>query len=314
MTPTEILDFIKNSPVPVNKRDIAQALKLKGVEQRVELKTALRALVTGGAVAKMKGGMYSVPDGLPNVCILHVVEIDLDGDVLLRPADWDDDVQGDAPRIELMPDKKYHPAPAVGDRVLARLKRAEDGIYEAKTIRVLNKDDRGQVIGLLRITSRGGILQPANKKAKHDFDVQQKDLNGAEDGDLVVGEIQSERGMKRKTAKIVEVLGSEDDPKAISLLSLHEAGIKEPFPDAVIKETDEMKVPAVGKREDLRDIPLVTIDGADARDFDDAVFAEKRDDGGFHLIVAIADVAHYVRSHGIFSRPRCADVTGGVVE
>ena len=94
----------------------------------------------------------------------------------------------------------------------------------------------------------------------------------------------------------METLGRRDDPKAISLISLAEAGLRERFPDKVIKETEGMDVPEVKGREDLRDIPLVTIDGIDARDFDDAVFAEKSDEG-FHLIVAIADVAYYVRPY-----------------
>ena len=87
----------------------------------------------------------------------------------------------------------------------------------------------------------------------------------------------------------------EDDPKVISLIAIHEAGLNEEFASQVIDETKNIEVPPLGNREDLRDIPLVTIDGADARDFDDAVFAEKNDKGGFHLVVAIADVSHYVR-------------------
>ena len=111
---------------------------------------------------------------------------------------------------------------------------------------------------------------------------------------MVVGEIQPARGLKRKKARIVEVIGTSDDPKAISLISLYEAGLDEKFPDAVLRSTKGMTVPPIKGREDLRDIPLVTIDGADARDFDDAIFAEKTDEG-YHLIVAIADVAYYVK-------------------
>lgn len=94
---------------------------------------------------------------------------------------------------------------------------------------------------------------------------------------------------------MISVLGRQGDPRAISLISLHEAGLREEFPDRVVAETDKMTVPDLKGREDLRNFPLVTIDGPDARDFDDAVFAEKLEDGSYHLIVAIADVAHYVR-------------------
>ncbi|MGE4313816.1 MAG: ribonuclease R, partial [Pseudobdellovibrionaceae bacterium] len=97
------------------------------------------------------------------------------------------------------------------------------------------------------------------------------------------------------------VLGHESDAKAISLIAMAEAGLKAEFPPEVIREAEKMDVPALDKRTDLRDLPLVTIDGPDARDFDDAVHAEEDTDpanqGGFRLTVAIADVAYYVR-HG----------------
>ncbi|MCD8563332.1 MAG: ribonuclease R [Alphaproteobacteria bacterium] len=97
----------------------------------------------------------------------------------------------------------------------------------------------------------------------------------------------------------MEVLGREGDPRAISLISLYEAGLRPEFPAPVLKASEGLEVPSLKGREDLREIPLVTIDGADARDFDDAVFAEPHmlegGEEGFHLIVAIADVAYYVR-------------------
>ncbi len=293
MTPNAILEFIKSSPHPVNKREIAQALRLKGVEQRVELKQFLKQLVKDGAISKLKGGAYSAPDGLPEVCILEVSAIDVDGDVLGKPVEWNVDVLGDPPRIEVTPDKKGHPALAVGDRALVRLTLGEDNTYEAKIIRRVDSE-KGRVLGMVKKTRNGAFLQPVDKKARYDFEIAQNDLGGAQDGDIVLGEIQSERGLKRKKVKVVEVLGSQDDPKAISLISLSEMGLNEKFPAMVEKETEGMKVPDLKGREDLRDIPLVTIDGADARDFDDAVWAEKTDEG-FHLIVAIADVAYYVR-------------------
>src|SRR5262249_53450658 len=113
-------------------------------------------------------------------------------------------------------------------------------------------------------------------------------------GDLVVAEVLPARGMRLPKAQVVEVIGQRRDPKAISLISMHEAGLRPDFPAAVIAETRTMDVPPLGDREDLRGVPLVTIDGLDARDFDDAVFAEKTENG-HHLIVAIADVACYVR-------------------
>ena len=129
----------------------------------------------------------------------------------------------------------------------------------------------------------------------YDFDLPQTDLNGAQPGDLVMCEIQPARGIKRKKVRVIEVIGREDDPKAISLIAIHSTGLRSIFPPKVIDETNGMKVPTLKDRDDLTKLPLVTIDGVDARDFDDAVYAERTDDGGFHLLVAIADVAFYVK-------------------
>lgn len=296
LTESEILDYIQNSSEPMTKREIARAFKVKGGENRIVLKQILKKLENEGVISKHPGGGYSVPEGLPSVCVIEVCDIDVDGDVFAKPTEWNEEHQGPLPRIELMPGKKGHPAAKVGDRVLARLSRVGENTYEARTIKALDSA-QGRVLGLVAYDKHGPILVPTDKKAKYDFVINPGDMNGAQEGDLAVGEIQPARGLKRKKVRIVEVIGKRDDPKAISVISLHEAGLREDWPDAVIKETKGMKVPDLKGREDLRDIPLVTIDGADARDFDDAVFAERTDDGGFHLIVAIADVAYYVR-HG----------------
>lgn len=293
MKKSDIIEFIRTSPEPVTKREIARAFGIKGGSKRIELKKNLKALEEDGIISKFSGGAYGVPDGLPSVTTIEVNNITLDGDVFAKAVDWNEELQGKQPRIEVMPDKKGHPALKLGDRILARISRINKEEYEARTIRRLD-DTKGRIMGLLRMHKHGPVLVPADKKAKYDFDVPQKDLNGAQDGDLVVGEVQPSRGLKRKNVRITQVLGQRDDPKAISLISLNEMGLREEFPEKVLKETEGLEVPSTDKREDLRTIPLVTIDGADARDFDDAVFAEKTEEG-FHLIVAIADVAYYVR-------------------
>ncbi len=293
MNKSDILNFILSSRAPVTKREIARAFSLKGSGGRVELKKTLRQLEDEGAVLKQPGGAYGIPEGLPAVAVIEVTDIDIDGDVFAKPADWNAATQGPPPRIEVMPDKKGHPALIQGDRVLARLSRLESGDYEARTIRRMDAP-QNRVMGLVKITKAGAVLKPAEKKARFDYEIPAKELGEAKDGDLAVGEILPSRGLRDKKVRILEVIGRRDDPKAFSLISLYESGIQPKFPEQVIAETKNMSVPPPDNREDLRDIPLVTIDGADARDFDDAVFAEKTEDG-FHLIVAIADVAYYVR-------------------
>ncbi|MCB1531190.1 MAG: ribonuclease R [Rhodospirillales bacterium] len=295
----DILRLLADAPAPMTKREIVRAFGITG-DLRRPMKALLREMEANGHIVKQPGQIYSVPEALPAVTVVQVSEIDIDGDVFARPADWDEEVQGEAPRIEILPDQRGHPAVKEGDRILVRLRKYTDRFYEGNIIRRLD-DPRGQVMGELQKTRDGFMLQPASKKAKYGFDVAQKDLGEAKAGDLVVGEIQPARGLKRKKVRIVRVIGARDDPEAISLIALHEAGLHESFTETVLAETKGLEVPALKGREDLRGIPLVTIDGADARDFDDAVFAEETEDG-FHLIVAIADVAYYVRPGSALDR------------
>ena len=300
MTPSDILDYIRSSPSPVTKREIAAAFGVKGGGVRIALKQILKDLEHDGLVTKT-GGAYTIPDGLPGVCVIEVNDIDIDGDVFAKPVEWNTEAQGKPPRIEIMPDNKGHPALGIKDRALVRLSRITAESYEARVIKRLDTKE-GRVLGLLRVYKGGAILEPADKKAKHDFEVDLQDIGDAKDGDLVVGEVQPSRGrstkLGRKKCRIIDILGARDDPKAISLISLYESGLSEAFPKEVLSAAKGLKVPPLKGREDLRDIPLVTIDGADARDFDDAVWAEKTNYKGepaYHLLVAIADVAHYVR-------------------
>ena len=104
---------------------------------------------------------------------------------------------------------------------------------------------------------------------------------------------------------MIERIGNEDDPKSISLVAIHTHGLVE-FPPEALAQAERAEPAELDEREDLRSIPLVTIDGADARDFDDAVFAEPdldgQNEGGWRIIVAIADVAWYVRHNDDLDR------------
>lgn len=155
--------------------------------------------------------------------------------------------------------------------------------------------------GVLEIDKKGIFVKPTSRNQKFVVELTRKNLNGAEDGEMVfVGRLE-EKPQPHKPARlgdyaVRERLGSSKDVRNYSLLSLLEAGLQPNFPPKVIDSCYEFAVPELGNREDLRDLPLVTIDGEDARDFDDAVYARPADDGkGWYAIIAIADVAHYVR-------------------
>lgn len=290
-----ILNYIAKSNRPVTKRDIANVFSVKGGGPRIALKRFLKELERDKEITPQGRGAYTTPEGLPSILLLEITAIDVDGDMLAAPVE-ERFKDKDIGRIEVIPDpKKGHPALIVGDRALCRISKGIDGTWEARIFKQLDTPE-SRVVGLVQRNRHGFVLSPADKREKHDYAIAPDDMNGAEDGLMAVGEVQPTRSGSTRFVRIIEVIGAADDPKAISLLSMHEMGLHEEFPKAVIAESEKLDgVPSLGKREDLRSIPLVTIDGADARDFDDAVYAEPLDDGGFHLIVAIADVAHYVR-------------------
>ena len=150
------------------------------------------------------------------------------------------------------------------------------------------------------------------------------DTQDAETGELVRFELAGSARLGQQSARITARLGNPQDERATSLIAIHAHGIPDTFPHAALAEADAAKAPELKRREDLRHVPLVTIDPPDARDHDDAVFAEADPDpnnrGGWVVIVAIADVAAYVRPAsaldkeakiarqlGLFPRPRRAD-------
>jgi ribonuclease R len=134
-------------------------------------------------------------------------------------------------------------------------------------------------------------VDPCDKKQRNvHYEISPANMNGARLGDVVVVDKASQSDVK-----VTRVLGNRNTPGILGLISICEKGMSETFNQATLNEAKGMTVPDLTGREDLRKIPLVTIDGADTRDIDDAVFAEKTADGGFHLIVAIADVSWYVK-------------------
>jgi ribonuclease R len=304
----QVLAFINESAEPVGKREIARAFRIKGSAERIRLKALLKDLKQDGVLEKKPGRRLAEPGHLPNVVVIEVAELDEDGELIARPAVWDDEKHR-PPRIYLAPEKRSRAALAIGERALARVKRSGDGSYEAQIIRKLDRQTR-RVLGVYEVGSEGGRLRPTDKRAKKDFLLRQSDAKGAEPGELVLAEVlpsrQKQDRLGLKSVRVLERLGQGDDPRALSLITLHEHGLVDEFPREAVAEAEAAEAAPLGKRQDLRDIPLVTIDGADARDFDDAVFAEADDDpknpGGWRLLVAIADVAHYVRPGSALDR------------
>ncbi len=171
--------------------------------------------------------------------------------------------------------------------------------YQARTIKKLARATQ-RMLGIFRSLPGGtGVIDPIERKQLKEWPVARGNTNDAESGELVRFELARGGRAGVQTARVTERLGNPQAQQMTSLIAVHAHGIPDTFPDAVLAEADAAKEPELGRREDLRHLPLITIDPSDARDHDDAVWAEADPDpknhGGWVVIVAIADVAAYVR-------------------
>ncbi|HYC63404.1 MAG TPA: RNB domain-containing ribonuclease, partial [Reyranellaceae bacterium] len=293
-TRDELLAFIKESATPVGKREIARAFGIKG-DQRIELKALLRDLRDSGDIAADRAKTFKDPKALTDITVLEIVRVDDDGHLIAVPQKHDAEKDGPPPHIEIDPHSARGTAPAVGDRVLASLKRRGKTAYEARVIRRLGSGPK-KILGLYEEPqeARGlGVVTPTDRKLRQTFEVRPSDRNGAKPGDVVW--VESVGGALSRRARVLERVAPMSDPRTVSLIAIAANDIPVDFPLAAAEEAEKARAAPMGDRLDLRKLPLVTIDGEDARDFDDAVYAEPDKAGGWRLIVAIADVSYYVR-------------------
>ncbi|MGB0797565.1 MAG: RNB domain-containing ribonuclease, partial [Paracoccaceae bacterium] len=292
----EILDWIAQHPSQTAKRDLARAFGLKG-DARIELKRLLKSLEDEGVLQKDKKS-YRNPDLLPPVSMLRITRQSSDGDLFAGAVEW----KGDSAEPEiLMVLRPNDPTLGVGDRLLARveLTHAEKNQYEGRVIRKLGST-AARIVGIFRRGPEGARIVPIERNGK-EWRVQEADTHGAKDGELVEAERKGPpRTMGLPKARIMTRLGDPSAPKSISLIALHQHNIPDEFPPDVLLEAGKDWSIVLEGREDLRHLPLITIDPPDARDHDDACYAVADDDpensGGHIIWVAIADVAHYVKS------------------
>jgi len=287
-----VLELLGANP-GANKRDLAKLLNLKGSD-RITLKRVLKELEQDGAIDGNKKRGLTRRGELPDITVLEITGTDADGETLARPLQWDSNEN--PPTIYLLPPKQGS-APATGARLLAKLEKHGDH-YEATIIRKLESDAPARVLGVLRENPQGFRLEPVDKKARTEYAIDKADLGGAKHNELVATEPVPGRIAGFSRVRVVERIGSMDSPRTISLIAIHDHGIPTEFPAAVLEQARAAQPADPKSRTDLRAIPLLTIDPADARDHDDAVWAGPDDDpknpGGHVCLVAIADVAHYV--------------------
>lgn len=305
-----LLQFITDNPDRASKREIAKAFGLKG-DTRVELKQALRDLENDGLVNKTRKSLAR-PGALPPVTVLDITTRDKDGELIGRPAEWPDEA-GAAPAVlirQSSSDRSKGKAPVggLGDRVLAKIFANKDRsgpAYTARVIKVIDRQ-RGAVLGVLRMMGDGGArLMPIERRGE-EMQVDATDIGEAKDGDLVEVEVSRAARFGLTRARVLNIVGSVASEKAISMIAIHAHGIPYIFPQSVIAEAEAAEAASMSHREDWRQVPLITIDPHDAKDHDDAVYAEpdasQDNPGGVIVTVAIADVSYYVRPKSALDR------------
>ncbi|MEO1251183.1 MAG: ribonuclease R [Pseudomonadota bacterium] len=303
-TRNEIIEYLNDTDHAAARRDIARAFGVKG-EARAELRSLLKQMEADGVIDLKGGKRVQIAGRLPPVTPIDIIGVTHDGDLECEPAGWKDDHAPPMIRISEKSAAKTKPAPGVGDRVLARLKPDGDGAYTAEIIKAIGKGAH-RFLAVFRKDRRGMGADPVERRARGSFTIERGDEAGAKDGDLVWVETKNARGYGPQRARVRKIEGHIDDRDAFSTIALANHGIPTEFPAPVMRAAENAKLPGPEKRVDLRKTGLLTIDPADAKDHDDAVFAEPDPDpdnpGGHRIIVAIADVSFFVGWNNVIDK------------
>ncbi|MBI3092586.1 MAG: ribonuclease R [Candidatus Tectomicrobia bacterium] len=287
----EILDFLRRmAPRAVPAKELYRALGVQPDERR-SLKRLLRELAANGQVARLKGARFALANSLRGGRLRGVFRSHPKGFGFVTPHD-----RG-------MEDL-YIAAAATGgalhgDEVEVRLHAAGLGSRRAGEVtRVVQRGQR-EIIGQLLKVQRHALLVPVDRRLTVDIVIPWKERNGAEHGQMVLAEVTEYPTARRPMrARVLKLLGDPDDHEVLAQIILHEHGVTQEFPRAVVEAAAACpeRIPASepARRRDLRPWPCVTIDGETARDFDDAVSVRRLEGGGFELGVHIADVSWYV--------------------
>jgi len=282
-----IRQVLEQRGVPVPFDELAQAFALDRRE-RSALGVRLKAMVRDGQVIQNRREGYCLVDRI--AVVTGVVSAHRDGFGFVVP-----DQEG-ADDVYLS--SRYMRELMHGDRVAVRIRgRDRRGRPEGSLVEVLERNTRSVVGKYLQ--ERGvGFVVPENPRITHRILVPPDAAGTARPGQVVLVEITAQPTRQAQPiGRIAKVIGTPNAPGIEIEIAIHAYGLPTDWPEAVEKQVRRFgeQVPERAKRgrEDLRQLPLVTIDGADARDFDDAVFCEPTS-SGWRLLVAIADVAHYV--------------------
>ncbi|MEJ2326719.1 MAG: VacB/RNase II family 3'-5' exoribonuclease, partial [Chromatiaceae bacterium] len=282
-----ILQVLSETGVPLSFDELAEALELSAEQDLVALQRRLGAMERDGQLVRNRKDAYCLVnkrDLIAGRVIGHP-----DGFGFVKPDDGGDDVYLYPRQMRGL----FH-----NDRVVVRVTgRDRRGRLEGSVVEVLERNTRN-VVGRFYQESGVGFVVPDNKRLTHDIIIPRDCIDSAEQGQIVVAEITDQPTKRTQPiGRILEVVGDHMAPGMETDIAIRTHDLPVQWPEAVEQEIASLaeEVPGAAKqgRTDLRRIPLVTIDGADARDFDDAVFCERKP-RGWKLLVCIADVSSYV--------------------
>lgn len=291
-----IMQVMASIAEPVSYEYLCDELELEDEDQREGLRRRLIAMSRDGQLISNRRGVYGLVDRME--LLRGRVQGSKDGFGFFIPADKSGDLFLGPKEMQRVFD---------GDIVLARVSGVDRrGRKEGMVVEVLERS-RTQIVGRFYREDGFAIVVPDNRRIGQEIVIPERDSRDAEDGQFVVAEITAQPDRHRKPAgRIVEILGDHMAPGMEIDVALRSHDIPWEWPDDVTRTveamTEEVAESEKKGRMDLRDMPFVTIDGEDAKDFDDALYCAPGDRGGYTLYVAIADVSHYVQPGSALDR------------
>ncbi|OOF60343.1 ribonuclease R [Rodentibacter pneumotropicus] len=285
-----ILSVIRENNAPMNREEILTALSIRNEEKMEAMRRRLRAMENDGQLVFTKRKRYALPE-----------KLDLVKGLVIGHREGYGFLQVEGKKEDLFIPNHQMQRVMHGDFVLAQPTNLDHrGRREVRIVRVLESRKK-QIVGRFFLENGFGYVVPDDSRIGRDILVPNEHRNGARMGQVVVVELQQRSAaFNQPIGVITEILGDSMAKGMEVEIALRNHDIPHQFPSAVEKYvkkfTEEVPEEAKKGRVDLRDLPLVTIDGEDARDFDDAVYCEKQSKG-WKLWVAIADVSYYVRLH-----------------
>lgn len=299
ITEQELLDFMRETAYkPMTYQELEQHFGIGDAEEFKAFLKMLNSMEEAGAIIRTRANRYGVPERMN--LIRGRLQAHQKGFGFLIPEE------------SRQPDIYIHAndmrGAMNGDTILVRVlsKGVGSQRLEGEVARIIQRANT-QIVGVFEPHEGFGFVIPDDKRINKDIFVAKENFEGAVSGQKVVAEIiKYPEGRAAAEGRIVEILGHKDDPGVDILSIIRKYQLPEAFPEEVEQEAldvpDQIQESELQGRKDLRHLPIVTIDGADAKDLDDAVYVEKLENGNYRLYVSIADVGYYVKEGSLLDR------------